>query len=78
MRAETDTWITDPADPQVAPVNAALHGNRVAFNTAGDVTLPGAEGALPFLMHPQGLTDQGRPDELDAKAFASQMTATAV
>lgn len=82
MRAETDTWITDPADPLVAPVNAALHGNWegnwVAFNTASDVTLPGAEGALPFLMYPQGLTDQGRLDELDAKAFAYQMTATAV
>lgn len=83
MRAETDTWITDPADPLVAPVNAALHGNWegnwVAFNTASDVTLPGASGAaLPFLMYPQGLTGQGRLDELDPKAFAYEMTATAV
>lgn len=38
---------TDPADPLVAPVNDALHGNWVAFNTASDVT-------LPFLKYPQG------------------------
>ena len=30
----------------------------MAFNTASDVTLPGAAGGtLPFLMYPQGLTD---------------------
>ena len=51
----------------------------MAFNTASDVTLPGAAGGtLPFLMYPQGLTEQGRLDELDAKTFAYEMTATAV
>lgn len=84
MRAETDAWITDPADPLVAPVNAALQGswegNWVAFNTASDVTLPGgtAGGALPFLMYPQGQAGSGRLNELDAKAFTYEMTAAAV
>ena len=83
MRAETETWIKDPADPLVAPVNAALHGNWegnwVAFNTASDVALPGAAGgALPFLMYPQGQTDGGMLDDLDPKTFAYEMTATAV
>ncbi|VDS08587.1 hypothetical protein PARHAE_01771 [Paracoccus haematequi] len=67
---------------KVAPVNAALHGNwegnRMAFNTASDLSPPGAEGALPFLMYPQGLTGQGRLDEPDPKAFAYEMTAAAV
>ncbi len=84
MRAETDRWIKDPADPLVAPVNAALfgnwEGNWVAYNTASDVSLPGANGApaLPFLMYPQGLNAQGRLDELDAKAFSYEMTAQEV
>lgn len=83
MRAETETWIKDPADPLVAPVNAALQGNWegnwVAFNTASDLALPGRDGeTLPFLMYPQGLTPQGKLDELDAKSFAYEMTATAV
>lgn len=67
---------------KVAPVNAALHGNwegnRVAFNTASDLSPPGVEGALPFLMYPQGLTGPGRLDEPDPKAFAYEMTAAAV
>lgn len=84
MRAETDTWLRDAADPLVAPVNAALfgnwEGNWVAFNAAADVVLPGAEGQprLPFLMYPQGLTADGRLDELDAKGFAYEMTAAEV
>lgn len=80
MRAETDQWINDPADPLVAPVNAALmgnwEGNWVAYNTASDVRLPGADAAaLPFLMYPQGLDARGRLNELDAKAFTYQITA---
>lgn len=82
MRAETDRWIKDPADPLVAPVNAALfgnwEGNWLAYNTASDVALPGVDGALPFLMYPQGLNAQGRLDELDAKAFTYEMTAQEV
>ncbi|MDQ1901533.1 transglutaminase family protein [Paracoccus sp. WLY502] len=83
MRAEADTWIKDPADPLVAPVNAALQGswegNWVAFNSASDLTLPGgAGGTLPFLMYPQGQVGSDRLDELDAKSFAYEMTATAV
>lgn len=84
MRAETEQWIKDPADPLVAPVNAALlgnwEGNWVAFNTAADVALPGALSgpALPFLMYPQGETPEGRFNELDAKGFAYEMTAQEV
>lgn len=84
MRAETDRWIRDPADPLVAPVNAALlgnwEGNWVAFNAAADVVLPGAGAGkpLPFLMYPQGLTAEGRLDELDAENFSYEMSATEV
>lgn len=84
MRAETDTWIRDAADPLVAPVNAALfgswEGNWVAFNTATDVRLPGLDdtAALPFLMYPQGLASDGRLDELDAKSFSYDMVAAEV
>lgn len=84
MRAETETWIKDPNDPLVAPVNAALlgnwEGNWLAFNTANDLSLPGADGAgtLPFLMYPQAQTADGRLNELDAKAFTYEMTAAEV
>lgn len=84
MRAETETWIKDPKDPLVAPVNAALmgnwEGNWLAFNTANDLKLPGVSGAkpLPFLMYPQAITADGRLSELDAKAFTYEMTATQI
>ncbi|WP_323716598.1 transglutaminase-like domain-containing protein [Paracoccus aminovorans] len=79
MRAETDTWIKDPADPLVAQVNAALfgnwEGNWVGYNTAEDLVLAGRDRPLPFLMYPQATLD-GKPlDELDAKAFAYEITA---
>lgn len=81
MRAETPTWIRDPRDPLVAPVDAALfgnwEGNWVGYGTAEDVALASRAGRLPFLMYPQG-TLAGRPlDELDAKAFGYTITAQA-
>ncbi|MCQ0971724.1 transglutaminase domain-containing protein [Paracoccus sp. TK19116] len=82
MRAETDTWIKDAADPLVAPVDAALfgswEGNWVGFNTASDIKLSGGNDSLPFLMYPQGQIGSQSLDELDAEAFRYEMTATAL
>ncbi|WP_017998731.1 transglutaminase domain-containing protein [Paracoccus sp. N5] len=79
MRAETDRWIKDPADPVVTQVNDALfgnwEGNWVGYNTAEDLALPGRDGALPFLMYPQGDVGARRLDELDAKAFTYDIIA---
>ena len=78
MRAETDTWIKDPADPLVTQVNAALfgnwEGNWVGYNTAEDLRLTDTDQPLPFLMYPQAQIDGQRRDELDAKAFAYQIS----
>lgn len=82
MRAESETWIRDPADPLVAEVNRALlgnwEGNWVAYNSAEDVALPGAGGRLPFLMYPQGVLGGARLNELDPKAFGYTITAQAL
>jgi transglutaminase-like putative cysteine protease len=74
MRQETPQWIKDPSDPLVAPVKRALfggwEGNWLAFNSAQDVTLPGAQGPkLGFLMYPQAENANGRYDSLDADRF---------
>lgn len=80
MRAETDTWIRDPHDPLVGQVNAALfgnwEGNWVAYNTAEDLRLPGRDGSLPFLMYPQASIGGKVVDELDAKSFSYEITAS--
>lgn len=82
MRAETDRWIKDPADPVVTQVNAALlgnwEGNWVGFNTAEDLALAGRATPVPFLMYPQADL-AGQPlAELDAKTFAYKMIAAPI
>jgi transglutaminase-like putative cysteine protease len=82
MRAETATWIRDPADPLVAGVNAALfgnwEGNWVGYGTAEDVALPNHKSRLPFLMYPQGRIGTRSLDELDPKAFSYAITARSI
>lgn len=82
MRAESETWIKDPLDPLVNQVNAALfgnwEGNWVAYNTAEDLQLTGRDGKLPFLMYPQASIAGRAVDELDAKSFVYEITATEV
>jgi hypothetical protein len=84
MRQEREDWIEDRTDPLIAPVDAALFGNRegnwVAYNAAGDLILPGtpATAPLPFLMYPQGENAGGRFDELAADTFAYTITAKQV
>jgi transglutaminase-like putative cysteine protease len=80
MRQETPQWIKDPSDPLVAPVKKALfggwEGNWVAFNSAADVALPGAEGPkLGFLMYPQAENGNGRYDSLDPDRFKYTISA---
>ena len=75
MRQETPEWIKDPKNPVVAPVMTGLfgrwEGNWVGWNTAHDITLPGAagKGTLPFLMYPNGENSSGRFDELSPDTF---------
>ena len=75
MRLETGEWIKDVNHPVVLPVRKALfgswEGNWMAFNTAHDVALPGAQIAdrLAFLMYPQAESAQGRYDTLDPDNF---------
>jgi transglutaminase-like putative cysteine protease len=83
MRQEKAEWIKDLDDPLIAPVNKALfgawEGNWVAWNTANDLVLPGAEGEpLPFLMYPQGRNSAGRLDDLDPKTFRYAISAREV
>ena len=84
MRQERADWITDRADPLVAPVDAALfgawEGNWIGYNAASDVALPGARGgrSLPFLMYPEGETEAGVFDGLAADRFAYAITARAL
>lgn len=84
MRQEREDWIKDRADPLIAPVDAALfgnwEGNWVGYNTANDLTLPGADAGqpLPFLMYPQGVNGAGRFDELDPAGFAYTITSREV
>jgi transglutaminase-like putative cysteine protease len=83
MRLESTEWIKDPAHPLVAPVKKALfggwEGNWMAFNTAHDVALPGAQGPkLGFLMYPQAENANGRYDALDPDNFKYTITAREV
>lgn len=81
MRLETPEWIKDPSHPVVAPVKKALfggwEGNWLAFNTAHDVALPGAQvgSRLGFLMYPQAESGKGRYDSLDPDNFKYTITA---
>jgi transglutaminase-like putative cysteine protease len=57
MRMETPQWIKTTADPLVAPIDKALfgswEGNWIAWNSAHDVVLPGAQQPrLGFFMYP--------------------------
>jgi transglutaminase-like putative cysteine protease len=67
-------------DPLVQAVRPKLFGawemNWLAFNTAGDITLPHATQAkLTFLMYPQAETAAGRLDSLDPDNFRYTITA---
>ncbi|RYH02407.1 transglutaminase [Salipiger sp. IMCC34102] len=54
----------------------AWEGNWIAYNTAHDVVLPGAEGGpLPFLMYPAAEVDGTRLDELNPDGFRYEITA---
>jgi transglutaminase-like putative cysteine protease len=80
MRQETSAWIKDAGDPLVVPVRRALfggwEGNWMAYNTAADVTLPGATGgSLPFLMYPQAQSGAKRYDSYDPDNFKYTITA---
>jgi transglutaminase-like putative cysteine protease len=79
MRQETSEWIKDAGHPLVVPVRKALfggwEGNWMAYNTAVDVTLPGAAGAsLPFLMYPQAQSGAKRYDSYDPDNFKYTIT----
>ena len=55
----------------------AWEGNWVAYNTAHDLTLPGARGPkLAFLMYPQAEVAGARLDCLDPDTFKYTITAT--
>ena len=80
QRVETAEWIKTTDHPVVAPVHKALfgawEGNWLAYNTAHDVTLPGAKGPkLPFLMYPQAETADGRLDPYDPDNFKYTISA---
>ncbi|HYS17676.1 MAG TPA: transglutaminase domain-containing protein [Candidatus Binatia bacterium] len=78
-REETSEWLK-VEHPLVEAVRPKLfggwEGNWVAFNTAHDVTLPGATqgGKLGFFMYPQSETAQGRRDSLDPDNFKYTIT----
>jgi transglutaminase-like putative cysteine protease len=80
MRQETSEWIKDAGHPLVVPMRKALfggwEGNWMAYNTAADVTLPGATGkSLPFLMYPQAQSGAKRYDSYDPDNFKYTITA---
>ncbi|MEG3002069.1 MAG: transglutaminase domain-containing protein [Comamonas sp.] len=64
--------------PKVRAARAMLfggwEGNWMAYNTAADVRLPGADKTVGFFMYPQGETAQGRLDSLDPAHFAYRIT----
>jgi transglutaminase-like putative cysteine protease len=67
-------------DNKVTAARTRLFGswemNWMAYNTAHDVTLPGAAGKpLPFLMYPQAETNGTRVDSLDPDGFRYAITA---
>jgi transglutaminase-like putative cysteine protease len=66
-------------DPAVVKARAKLFGawemNWLAYNYAHDLGLPGSAGKpVPFLMYPQGETDEGRKDSLDPVTFRYTIT----
>ncbi len=80
MRQETAEWIKDAGHPIVAPVRKALfgswEGNWMGYNSASDLTLPGAkQNKLGFFMYPQAETAAGARDPYDPDAFSYQITA---
>lgn len=64
--------------PKVRAARAMLfggwEGNWMAYNTAADVKLPGADKTLGFFMYPTGETAQGRLDSLDPAHFSYNIT----
>jgi transglutaminase-like putative cysteine protease len=49
--------------------------NRVAYNFAHDVALPGSSGApIGFFMYPQAETSEGRLNSLDPDGFRYEIT----
>jgi transglutaminase-like putative cysteine protease len=80
MRMETPQWIKTTADPIVAPINAALfgswEGNWVAWNSAHDVVLPGAEQPrLGFFMYPIAENEDGAFDPYAPEDFKYEISA---
>jgi transglutaminase-like putative cysteine protease len=68
------------ADAKVADARNTLfgawEGNWLAYNMAGDLTLPGSNGPkVGFLMYPQAENSVGRLDCLDADNFKYVITA---
>lgn len=66
-------------DPLVTAVRPKLFGawemNWMAFNTGGDIALPGSSGPkVNFLMYPQAENREGRLDSLDPDNFKYSMT----
>jgi transglutaminase-like putative cysteine protease len=66
-------------DGKVTAARARLFGswemNWMAYNSAHDLTLPGASGKpLPFLMYPQAETNGARVDSLDPDGFRYKIT----
>ncbi len=83
MRLETAEWIKKTDHPVVAPVYKHLfggwEGNWMAWNTAHDVSLPGAKGGVVnFLMYPVAETAEGRLDSYTPDAFKYTITATEI
>ena len=80
MRQETAEWIKTPDNAVVAPVKKAIfggwEGNWMAFNSASDVKLPGAQGPqLGFLMYPIGENAAGRLNSYAPDDFKYQISA---
>ena len=80
MRQETPEWIRQAGNPIVKPVYEGLfgswEGNWMAYNTAHDVQLPGAqEGDLGFFMYPVAENADGRFDSYAPDDFRYQITA---
>ena len=80
MRQESAEWIKDAGHPLVAPVRKALfgswEGNWMGYNTASDVSLPGArQPRLGFFMYPQAEVAGVARDPYEPDSFAYQITA---
>ena len=80
MRQEKPEWIKSVSNPLISPVFQGLYGawegNWMAYNTAHDVKLPGAqEGELGFFMYPVAENADGRFDSYAPDDFKYQITA---